>query len=188
LPGIDPTGSDRPQLFEAFDRVPAPFSGYAHSLRTMLEVLRFPRDDTRVGAIDAAGIALTFFSHPVSITRYNRKLTVHRPGTATGFFLSLIDEIDAACFRPSFAALEPRQIRRDHWQLLYLAFELAPKPLYLFSSDQVAQANEEAAKTRRRGLGLFALLMGPVPSSPAKALWNSDLYTDWSTAGPLHCI
>src|SRR6478609_3417041 len=134
------------------------FSGYAHSFRTMLEVLRFLRDDTSVRAVDAAEIALTFFSHPVSVTRYNGTLTVRRSGTATSLFLSLIDEIDAAYFRPSFTALEPWQIRREHWQLLYLAFDLAREPLYLFSSDQVAQANEEAAKSGRRGLDLFELL------------------------------
>jgi len=134
------------------------FSGSAHSFRTMLEVLRFLRDDASVAAVDAAKIALTFFSHPVSVTRYNGTLTVRRPGTATSLFLSLIDEIDAAYFRPSFAALEPWQIRREHWQLLYLAFELAREPLYLFSSDQVAQANEEAAKSGRRVLDLFELL------------------------------
>jgi hypothetical protein len=134
------------------------FSGFAQSFRTILEVLRFLRDDTCVAAVDAAEIALTFFSHPVSVTRFNGKLTVRRPGTATTLFLSLIDEIDAAYFRPSFAALEPWQIRREHWQLLYLAFDLAREPLYLFSSDQMAQANEEAAKSGRRGLDLFELL------------------------------
>ena len=134
------------------------FSGYAHSFRTMLEVLRFLRDDASVAAVDAAEIALTFVSHSVSVTRYNGKLTVRRPGTATSLFLSLIDEIDAAYFRPSFAALEAWQIRREHWQLLYLAFDLAREPLYLFSSDQMAQANEEAAKSGRRGLDLFELL------------------------------
>jgi hypothetical protein len=135
------------------------FSGSAHSFRTMLEVLRFLRDDASVAAVDAAKIALTFFSHPVSVTRYNGTLTVRRPGTATSLFLSLIDEIDAAYFRPSFTALEAWQIRREHWQLLYLAFDLAREPLYLFSSDQIAQANEEAAaKSGRRGLDLFELL------------------------------
>ena len=118
------------------------FSGSAHSFRTMLEVLRFLRDDTTVRAVDAAEIALTFFAHPVTVTRYNGELTVRRPGTAASLFLSLIDEIDAAYFRPSFTALEPWQIRREHWQLLYLAFDLAREPLYLFSSDQLAQANE----------------------------------------------
>ncbi|MDR5806706.1 hypothetical protein [Caballeronia sp. LZ001] len=131
------------------------FSGSAHSFRTMLEVLRYLRDDASVAAVDAAEIALTFVSHALSVTRYNGKLTVRRPGTATSLFLSLIDEIDAAYFRPSFATLEAWQIRREHWQLLYLAFDLAREPLYLFSSDQVAQANEEAAKSGRRGLDLF---------------------------------
>ena len=86
-------------------------------------------------------MGLTFFGHPVSVTRFNGSLTVRRPGTAISVFLSVIDEIDGAFFRPSFAALEPWQIRREHWQLLYLAFDLAREPLFLFSSNQMAQAN-----------------------------------------------
>ncbi len=42
------------------------FSRSAHSFRTMLEVLRFLRDDASVAAVDAAKIALTFVSHSVS--------------------------------------------------------------------------------------------------------------------------
>ena len=37
------------------------FSGSAHSFPTMLEVLRFLRDDASVAAVDAAEIALTFW-------------------------------------------------------------------------------------------------------------------------------
>ncbi len=134
------------------------FKGFAQSFRSMLEVLGFLRTGSHADGIDAADISLTFFGHPVAVTRYNGRLTVRQPGTAVSLFLSLIDEIDAAYFRPSFSALQPWQIRREHWNLLYLAFDLAREPLYLFSSDQVALANEEAAKAGRRGLDLFELL------------------------------
>lgn len=134
------------------------FAGFSQSFRTMLEVLSFFRGNAISVGLDAADISLAFFGHSVSVTRFNGRLTVRRPGTATSIFLSLIDEIDGAYFRPSFAAPEPWQIRREHWQLLYLAFDLAREPLYLFSSDQVAQANEEAGKCGRRGLDLFELL------------------------------
>jgi hypothetical protein len=134
------------------------FAGFSQSFRTLLEVLSFFRGNALTAGLDAADISLAFFGHPVSVTRFNGRLTVRRPGTAPSIFLSLIDEIDAAYFRPSFAALEPWQIRREHWQLLYLAFELAREPLFLFSSDQVTQANEEAAQSGRRGLDLFELL------------------------------
>ncbi|SAK89418.1 hypothetical protein AWB82_06266 [Caballeronia glebae] len=134
------------------------FAGFSQSFRTLLEVLRFLRGNAPIADLDPADISLAFFGHPVSVTRFNGRLTVRMPGTASSIFLSLIDEIDAAYFRPSFAVLEPWQIRREHWQLLYLAFDLARKPLYLFSSDQVAQAHEEAAKCGHRGLDLFELL------------------------------
>ncbi|WP_321794793.1 hypothetical protein [Caballeronia sp. J97] len=116
------------------------------------------RSNTFAAGVDAADISLAFFGHPVSVTRFNGRLTVRSPGTATSIFLSLLDEIDGAYFRPSFAALVPWQIRREHWQLLYLAFDLAREPLYLFSSDQVAQANEEAGRSGRHRLNLFELL------------------------------
>ncbi|KXV16525.1 hypothetical protein CR51_00955 [Caballeronia megalochromosomata] len=134
------------------------FAGFSQSFRTMLEVLSVFRSTAFAAAVEAADVSLTFFSHPVSVTRFNGRLSVRRPGTATGVFLSLLDEIDGAFFRPSFAALEPWQIRREHWQLLYLAFDLAREPLYLFSSDQVAHSNEEAVRSGRRGLDLFELL------------------------------
>ncbi|SAL81715.1 hypothetical protein AWB74_06032 [Caballeronia arvi] len=131
------------------------FAGFSQSFRTMLEVLSLFRSNKLTAGLDAADISLAFFGHPVSVTRFNGTLTVRRPGTATSVFLSLIDEIDGAYFRPAFAALEPWQIRREHWQLLYLAFDLARDPLYLFSSDQVPQANEEAGQSGPRGLDLF---------------------------------
>jgi hypothetical protein len=134
------------------------FAGFSQSFRTMLEVLSFFRGNDLTASLDAADITLAFFDNPVSVTRFNGKLTVRRPGTALSIFLSLIDEIDGAYFRPSFAALQPWQIRRDHWQLLYLAFDLAREPLYLFSCDQVAQANGEGSRLGGRGLDLFELL------------------------------
>ncbi|MDR5762954.1 hypothetical protein [Caballeronia sp. LZ035] len=131
------------------------FTGFSQSFRTMLDVLSLFRNNTLIAGLNAADISLAFFGHPVPVTRFSGTLTVRRPGTATSIFLSLIDEIDGAYFRPSFVALEPWQICREHWQLLYLAFDLAREPLYLFSSDQVAHANEEAGKSGHRGLDLF---------------------------------
>lgn len=134
------------------------FAGFSQSFRTMLEVLNFFDNNALSASLDPADVSLTIFGHPVSVTRFNGRLTVRTPGTVSSIFLSLIDEIDGAYFRPAFAAPQPWRIHREHWQLLYLAFDLARKPLYLFSSDQVAQANEEASRSGHRGLDLFELL------------------------------
>jgi hypothetical protein len=159
LPGIDPTWIDcLAFLLRQSIMYELSFPGYSQSFRTMLEVLSLFRSNLIRADLDAADVSLAFFGHPVSVTRFNGTLTVRRPGTATSLFLSLIDEIDGAYFRPTFAVPEPWQINREHWQLLYLAFDLAREPLYLFSSDQVAQANKEAGRSGRRGLDLFELL------------------------------
>ena len=65
---------------------------------------------------------------PVDLTRYNGSLTVRRPGTARDVFLSMIDEIDGAYFRPNGVMQAAWQIRRSHWMLLYDAFDLTSQP------------------------------------------------------------
>ncbi|WP_309852809.1 hypothetical protein [Caballeronia sp. LZ003] len=171
------------------------FAGFSQSFRTMLEVLSFFRGNDLTASLDAADITLAFFDNPVSVTRFNGKLTVRRPGTALSIFLSLIDEIDGAYFRPSFAALQPWQIRRDHWQLLYLAFDLAREPLYLFSSDQVAQANGEESRSGGRGLNLFEVLQqeaerrfgfryaGPVVEGSGQRNGRHEVHVAYGLAG-----
>jgi hypothetical protein len=134
-------------------------AGVSRSLQTLLEVFSVFRNDPLARDLDANDVSLSLAGHPIDVTRFNGRLTVRRAGSASRLFLSLIDEIDGAYFRPAFAALSPWEIRREHWLLLYLAFDLAREPLlYLFSSDQLAQANEEGARAGGRGLDLFELL------------------------------
>jgi hypothetical protein len=128
--------------------------------QTLLEVLSIFRSDPLARELDANDVSLSLAGHPIEVTRFNGRLTVRRAGSASRLFLSLIDEIDGAYFRPAFSAPNVWEIRREHWLLLYLAFELAREPLYLFSSDQLAQANEEEARAGGGGLDLFELLQG----------------------------
>ncbi len=86
-------------------------------------------------------------------------------------FLALIDEIDGSYFRPHGRQLQPWQIRRPPWNLLYFAFELATEPLYLFSSDQVCTAMD--AQKPNRAPSLFE-------TCQAKALARFG----FGTAGP----
>ncbi|MDR5826052.1 hypothetical protein [Caballeronia sp. LZ043] len=135
-------------------------AGISRSLDTLLDVLAIFRTDPLARDIDAREVALSIAGHPIDVTRFNGRLTVRRAGSASRLFLSLIDEIDGAYFRPHFVARNPWEIRREQWRLLYLAFDLAREPLYLFSSDQLAQANEEECRGGRHGLDLFELLQG----------------------------
>ncbi|MFM0632675.1 hypothetical protein [Paraburkholderia xenovorans] len=129
------------------------FAGLSLSIGTLLEILAVFRTDTRLLALESSEIVLEHGGQPVQVIRHNGALTVRRPGTARDVFLSLIDEIDGAYFRPNGVLQAAWQIRRSHWKLLYDAFDLTSNPRLIFSSDQI-----EAAADARGGLDLFELL------------------------------
>jgi hypothetical protein len=122
-------------------------------LGTLLEVLAAFRTDSRLSSVESSDIVLLHGGQPVAVTRYNGSLTVRRPGTARDVFLSMIDEIDGAYFRPNGQMQAAWQIRRSHWKLLYDAFDLTSSPRLIFSSDQI-----DAASDGRGNLGLHDLL------------------------------
>ncbi|MGF6969573.1 hypothetical protein OKW43_006668 [Paraburkholderia sp. WC7.3g] len=129
------------------------FAGLSLSIGTLLEVLAVFRTDTPLLALESSEIVLEHGGQPVQVIRHNGALTVRRPGTARDVFLSLIDEIDGAYFRPNGVLQAAWQIRRSHWKLLYDAFDLTSNPRLIFSSDQI-----EAAADARGRLDLFELL------------------------------
>jgi hypothetical protein len=118
-------------------------------LGTLLEVLAHFRTDARFSSVESSEILLAHCGQPVNVTRYNGALAVRRPGTARDVFLSMIDEIDGAYFRPNGVMQAAWQIQRSHWKLLYDAFDLTSRPQFLFSSDQIDAAKElEGARGR----------------------------------------
>lgn len=129
------------------------FAGQTLSLGTLLEVLAVFRTDSRLSSVESSEIVLLHGGQPVEVTRYNGSLTVRRPGTARDVFLSMVDEIDGAYFRPNGVTQAAWQIRRSHWKLLYDAFDLTSSPRLIFSSDQI-----DAASDGRGSLGLHDLL------------------------------
>ncbi|EIM98706.1 hypothetical protein WQE_22883 [Paraburkholderia hospita] len=129
------------------------FAGQTLILGTLLEVLTVFRTDSRLSSVESSEIVLLHGGQPVDVTRYNGSLTVRRPGSARDVFLSMIDEIDGAYFRPNGVLQAAWQIRRSHWKLLYDAFDLASSPRLIFSSDQI-----EAAADERGHLALHDLL------------------------------
>ncbi|RZF24290.1 hypothetical protein EVC45_39655 [Paraburkholderia sp. UYCP14C] len=129
------------------------FAGLSLSIGTLLEVLAVFRTDARLVALESSEIVLEHGGQPVPVIRHNGALTVRRPVTAKDVFLSLLDEIDGAYFRPNGVLKAAWQIRRSHWKLLYDAFDLASTPRLIFSSAQV-----EAAADARGRPDLFELL------------------------------
>ena len=122
-------------------------------LGTLLEVMAVFRTDSRLSSVESSEIVLLHGGQPVEVTRYNGSLTVRRPGTARDVFLSMVDEIDGAYFRPNGVMQAAWQIRRSHWKLLYDAFDLTSSPRLIFSSDQI-----DAASDGRGSIGLHDLL------------------------------
>ncbi|CAN7785986.1 hypothetical protein LJR034_008656 [Caballeronia sp. LjRoot34] len=110
---------------------------FSRSITTLLEVLQLFRNDSHFRAVDAADVSLSHAGHPMCVTKFDGKLTVRMSGSMPDLFLAMLDEIDGAYFRPNGKLLEPWQIRPAHWQLLFFAFELSTRPLYLFTSEQV---------------------------------------------------
>ncbi|CAN7804954.1 hypothetical protein LJR267_010561 [Paraburkholderia hospita] len=129
------------------------FAGQNLFLGTLLEVLAVFRTDSRLSSVESSEIVLLHGGQPVDVTRYNGSLTVRRPGTARDVFLSMVDEIDGAYFRPNGLMQAAWQIRRSHWKLLYDAFDLTSSPRLIFSSDQI-----DAASDGRGNLCLHDLL------------------------------
>ncbi|MBC8751431.1 MULTISPECIES: hypothetical protein [Paraburkholderia] len=129
------------------------FARLSPSIGTLLEVLAVFRTDARLLELESSEIVLQHGGRPVQVIRHNGALTVRRPGTARDVFLSLIDEVDGAYFRPDGVLQAAWQIRRSHWNLLYDAFDLTSKPRLIFSSEQV-----EAAADARGRLDLFELV------------------------------
>lgn len=110
---------------------------FSRSVATLLEVLELFQNNNHLQAIESADVSLSHAGHPMCVTKFDGKLTVRMSGSMPDLFLAMLDEIDGAYFRPNGKRLDPWQIRRAHWQLLFFAFELSTRPLYLFTSDQV---------------------------------------------------
>ena len=129
--------------------------GFSRTVGTLLEVLALFKNDKQFASIEASEVSLSHAGQPLYVTKFDGRLTIRASGTVRDLFLGMLDEIDGAYFRPSGRLLEPWQIRREHWDLLFFAFQLSTEPLYLFSSDQVIAANEGLPATR--SFSLFGL-------------------------------
>jgi hypothetical protein len=149
---------------------------FSRSVATLLEVLQLFHSDSRFRGIEAADVSLSHAGHPMCVSKFDGKLTVRMAGSMPDLFLAMLDEIDGAYFRPNGKRLEPWQIRRSHWQLLFFAFELSTRPLYLFTWEQViAFANIGSASLFQLCEAEARARFGFGPGGPAISLGSGQI-------------
>ena len=132
------------------------FPGEALELTALIEVFQLFFHDARFGAFETAEVQLSRDGVPVKVTRYNGVLTLRQSGTAAEILSLMIDEVHAAWFSRGGVSLRPWEVRPRHWDLFNSLFDLAKKPAWLFSSDQL-EREWEAADARGERFDLSAL-------------------------------
>ncbi|HDR9037320.1 TPA: hypothetical protein ACU967_006195 [Burkholderia contaminans] len=112
---------------------------------TLAHVFHVFFHDATLSAYETQEITLMHGVTPVPILRYNGILTVRQPGTAHAIFTSLFTELRDRWFSKDGKALQPWQITRKRWEIFQFVFELASRPAWLLSGDQL-EAEVEAAR------------------------------------------
>ncbi|WP_261530754.1 hypothetical protein [Burkholderia multivorans] len=112
---------------------------------TLAHVFHVFFHDATLSAYETQEITLMHGVTPVPILRYNGILTVRQPGTAHAIFTSLFTELRDRWFSKDGTALQPWQITRKRWEIFQFVFELASRPAWLLSGDQL-EAEVEAAR------------------------------------------
>ena len=101
--------------------------------------------DATLSAYETPEISLIHGGTPLPILRYNGILTVRQPGTAHAIFTSLFTELRDRWFSKDGKALQPWQVTRKRWEIFQFVFELASRPAWLLSGEQL-EAEVEAAR------------------------------------------
>ncbi|HDR8993603.1 MAG: hypothetical protein ACN6QT_06020 [Burkholderia contaminans] len=112
---------------------------------TVAQVFHVFFHDATLSAYETSEISLMHGGTPVPILRYNGILTVRQPGTAHAIFTSLFTELRDRWFSKDGKALQPWQITRKRWEIFQFVFELASRPAWLLSGDQL-ETEVEAAR------------------------------------------
>jgi len=112
---------------------------------TLAHVFHVFFHDATLSAYETPEISLTRGGTALPILRYNGILTVRQPGTAHVIFTSLFAELRDRWFTKDGKRLQPWQITRKRWEIFQFVFELASRPAWLLSGDQL-EAEVEAAR------------------------------------------
>ena len=112
---------------------------------TLAHVFHVFFHDASLSAYDTTEISLTRGGTALPILRYNGILTVRQPGTAHAIFTSIFAELRDRWFTKDGTQLQPWQITRKRWEVFQFVFELAKRPAWLLSGEQL-EAEVEAAR------------------------------------------
>lgn len=112
---------------------------------TLAHVFHVFFHDASLSAHDTTEISLTRDGTALPILRYNGILTVRQPGTACAIFTSLFAELRDRWFTRDGKQLQPWQITRKRWEVFQFVFELAKRPAWMLSGEQL-EAEVEAAR------------------------------------------
>ncbi|KVK79026.1 hypothetical protein [Burkholderia sp. MSMB1498] len=117
---------------------------------TLAHVFHVFFHDASLSAYETAEISLTRGGAEMPILRYNGVVTVRRPGTAEAIFTTLFEEIRDRWFSRDGQQLQPWQITRKRWEIFQFVFELAKRPAWLLSCEQLEAEVETARAAGRR--------------------------------------
>ncbi|WJN72027.1 hypothetical protein [Burkholderia anthina] len=112
---------------------------------TLAHVFHVFFHDASLSAYDTTEISLTRGATALPILRYNGILTVRQPGTAHAIFTSIFAELRDRWFTKDGRQLKPWQITRKRWEVFQFVFELAKRPAWMLSGEQL-EAEVEAAR------------------------------------------
>ncbi|KWK06039.1 hypothetical protein WM11_11645 [Burkholderia ubonensis] len=117
---------------------------------TLAHVFHVFFHDASLSAYETPEISLTRGSTMLPILRYNGILTVRQPGTARAIFTSLFAELRDRWFTKDGKQLQPWQVTRKRWGIFQFVFELATKPAWLLSAEQLEAEADTARIAGRR--------------------------------------
>ncbi|WP_186157302.1 hypothetical protein [Burkholderia gladioli] len=126
---------------------------------TLAHVFHVFFHDVSLAIFDTADMSLTRWVTSLPILRYNGILTVRQPGTAHAIFTSLFAEIRDRWFTKDGKLLQPWQVTRERWEIFQFVFELANKPAWMLSPEQL-EAEVEAARASGSNFSLSAVCEG----------------------------
>ncbi|MDA3669951.1 hypothetical protein PFF91_28550 [Burkholderia cenocepacia] len=112
---------------------------------TLAHVFHVFFHDASLSAYDTTEISLTRGGTALPILRYNGILTVRQPGTAHAIFTSIFAELRDRWFTKDGKELQPWQITRKRWEVFQFVFELAKRPAWMLSGEQL-ETEVEAAR------------------------------------------
>jgi len=120
--------------------------GQTIDLATLVEVHHQFFENPLFGVVETPEVTLHRDGQPLEVIRYNGILTVRQAGSARDIMTRMLAEIRPEWFIPGNRQREPWEIERRHWENFQFAFELAGKPAWVLSFEQL-EAEHEAARS-----------------------------------------